>query len=411
MALTVSLAGDWLRSQGNQKSTEGTITFDSSYLTGGEVITAAMVGLGSLDDLTFQHGVTGFVYEWRRTNQTTGFIRVRRATPTHIPTLVVEEAVTISASDVGTLAFLPAYIVALEATAGATWVGRIVPQGVTPAAESSNIGQAAVNFTTGVITTAAADNVTSVRVTYFPQKEGTLFDRSNLVIDETQTLQDDASVGTTNRAALVQYVYNNPGPVVMVPANITDAPASGEFKLDIDSSGNTRIDVHADEDNEVHRITYIRHDGLADGGMMVHDDAVPLDLTGTTLSATERWNWGIDVISGRVPGAGCLMIPGTGTQWVIETADNNNHVGCWAGPSGTAAEDTQAVWNPYDNSMVLVDTGSDAAQLHGHFVGIPWINLDTPTGGGETDATAGAAEVTSASDLSSVVIRFRAIGR
>lgn len=70
MALSVSLTGDWLSSFGNKKASHGTITFDSSYATGGESLTPANVGLGTLDRIHFNTGEDGYVFEYDYSNET-----------------------------------------------------------------------------------------------------------------------------------------------------------------------------------------------------------------------------------------------------------------------------------------------------------------------------------------------------
>jgi hypothetical protein len=177
MAISVSLTGDWLSSFGSKRASEGTITFDSSYVTGGEPITAADVGLGELDSLVLEQGEDGHIIEWIRTSALTGLLKVRGAGATASPRLVIEEVVTVT-THVGTLAHLPAYIVAVDVTAGAaTPACHVAPVGKVAPASS-----VAVDFTTGIMTFNTADAVTSARVTYFPQQEGTIFAKSNMVI-------------------------------------------------------------------------------------------------------------------------------------------------------------------------------------------------------------------------------------
>lgn len=53
MALTVALTGDWMQSMGNKRAVQGTITFDSSYLTGGEALVPSDIGLGVIDTIQF----------------------------------------------------------------------------------------------------------------------------------------------------------------------------------------------------------------------------------------------------------------------------------------------------------------------------------------------------------------------
>lgn len=68
MALTVSLTGDWMASAGSQRATNGTITFDSSYPTGGESLTAANVGLGSISFIEFNQGSSGYTFQYDYAN-------------------------------------------------------------------------------------------------------------------------------------------------------------------------------------------------------------------------------------------------------------------------------------------------------------------------------------------------------
>lgn len=64
MALTVTLSGDWLSSIGNKRAVSGTITFDSSYDSGGESLTAANIGLGRIERIEFNQGEDGYVFEY-----------------------------------------------------------------------------------------------------------------------------------------------------------------------------------------------------------------------------------------------------------------------------------------------------------------------------------------------------------
>lgn len=69
MALTISLAGDWLSSFGNKRAVTGTITFDSSYATGGESLTPANIGLGKIERITFNQAEDGYVFKYDYANQ------------------------------------------------------------------------------------------------------------------------------------------------------------------------------------------------------------------------------------------------------------------------------------------------------------------------------------------------------
>lgn len=62
MALTVTV--DRRTREGNREVTYGTITFDDSYPTGGEAITAANVGLGTIEQLVVHPSSTGHVFPY-----------------------------------------------------------------------------------------------------------------------------------------------------------------------------------------------------------------------------------------------------------------------------------------------------------------------------------------------------------
>lgn len=65
MALTIGNRIDG--TAGNLRIVAGTIDFDSSYPTGGEPLTAANIGLGSIQMILFQQ-TKGIVYEYDFTN-------------------------------------------------------------------------------------------------------------------------------------------------------------------------------------------------------------------------------------------------------------------------------------------------------------------------------------------------------
>lgn len=67
MALTVTLPRDGSGLVGNLRWVRGTIDFDSSYPTGGESLTAANLGLRTIDLLLVQPQ-TGLVFEYDYTN-------------------------------------------------------------------------------------------------------------------------------------------------------------------------------------------------------------------------------------------------------------------------------------------------------------------------------------------------------
>lgn len=54
---------------GDQKIVYGTVTFDSSYPTGGESFDETQIGLHRLDFLTLNQGEDGFVFHWDKANE------------------------------------------------------------------------------------------------------------------------------------------------------------------------------------------------------------------------------------------------------------------------------------------------------------------------------------------------------
>lgn len=405
MALTVGLTGDWLQSQGNRKASSGTITFDTGYLGGGEVLTAAMVGLGNLESLELEQGEDGYIFEWIRTNQTTGLVKVRGV---DIPTLIVEEQAFVHATlDTSTLRFLPAYIVAADAITATGTARRchVVPVGETPAA-----GDVAVNFLTGVMTWNATDDMDTVRVTYFPQKPGTLFDPANMVIDEL-VLADNGANGTalTNPACLIQYVWNDGNNVNCAIDPVGEDPGANDNVVAIDLIGSGGVDTEIrGSSNDVtgvdsYKVTYILNSGLTASG------ATRINDTDLTLNS-EAWDFMVDGLQSE------LQVPGFGTHCVgEETADNQDVP--WAGPSHTAAEN-EPVWNPFGNDILTNQTGTMTTLAMG------WVRLPiNPASIAGVQATAyyglpnqsrslrgNMTEVQTGVDLSAVVVRFRAIG-
>jgi hypothetical protein len=85
MAMTVSLPGDWLENIGNRRAVRGTVTFDTSYTTGGEALTAANVGLGVLEYIDF-NPVAGFTFVY---DYVAGKVKAFAAGQSALPNVVV----------------------------------------------------------------------------------------------------------------------------------------------------------------------------------------------------------------------------------------------------------------------------------------------------------------------------------
>lgn len=390
MALTVSLTGDWLKSSGNQKAVEGTITFDSSYLTGGEVITAAMVGLGSLDSLMLDQGEDGYIIDWIRTSAITGLLKVRggarEGNVARPPTLVVDEVVTVgSVSDIGVLRHKPAYIVSIEVvdTESVSGAFEVIPTGKTPKTKDC-----AVTYTTGVLTFLATDDVNVARVTYFPQQVDGMFATSNLVIDEAHTTNED-SFALTNRAFAVQLVYDSTDSVVMPIIPQDESPGALEVTIEIvDSSSDTLITKNTAENANDLLITYMKHSGLESGAAVI-DDAVDITLTGTD---PEKWNFATDGSETD------LVVPGLGPHIIGEEGTTNQDIRLVVGQSTLLGEDI-ARWLPETNEIQTQQTGTMTVLMQSWFT-VPKSVLQQR-----------GSEAVSGTDLSAVVVRFRATGR
>lgn len=412
MSLAVN-SGYQRTSDGSKNKIVGTLAFDSSYPTGGETLTPDKVGLSRFDSFEIKSRESGYGFEVSlNTDGSIATILVYGGTGaqtsgtgsahTHTFTgtadaspLVVEEVVSVS-SDTGTLANIPAYITSIDVTAGdTTGAFSVIPTGETPLTT-----QCDVDFTTGVLTFLNTDAVTSVRVTYFPKRTGTMW--AQMTVDETATAAA-AKVNLAARAAAVQYVYDTTGGTVLTPVPVGEAPGSGEYALDIDDSSNTSIDTNADIDGNTLKVTYLPYSALPSPDMHIGDADITL--------SSEAWNFTSD------GGYGALVVPGHGCH-VVGEATTTNQASLWAGPSGTAGAGV-ARWRPAVND-ILTNEGSAMTTM-----AIPWIIMPvwalpnhTPAG---TNANESAHTHSIAADVSDEVsngtnltslssVEFEAIG-
>lgn len=343
------------------------VTFDSSYPTGGESLTAADLGWDSIIELKARSTTNGYEFSYDYTNH---LLKAERSTPA----LIVEESVTVT-SNVGALANIPAYIVAVTIS---TTVGlHVVPSTVTPVT-----GQVAVNFTTGAVTFAAADNVTTALVTYFPRKRGTLFDTPTV---NESVVASASKVNLAARAAMVQYVYDSTDGVIDVIVPSGEAPAAThQASIDINDSGNTSIDTHADDDGNTLLVTYIPYSYLTDPSMFLDDTDISSDFEPYNFTGTGNYN--------------ALVVPGLGTHLVGEEADATNRDIPFGGPSRTATNGTLAVWNPSTNTVTAAQTTNLAT------VSIPWILMGPSNMGNSLN------EVPAGTNLAAITVRMFALG-
>ncbi|MHA2426514.1 MAG: hypothetical protein ACXADB_00540 [Candidatus Hermodarchaeia archaeon] len=292
----------------------GDITFDSSYPIGGESaefpwdIDAAR--RNDLSRVTFEQPISGYSFQFDHTNK-----KIRVLQPGK--SLIVEEAVTV-ASNAGQLAHKPFYILSIEVTAGTT----TGPFSVIPTGETPLTTQCAVTFTTGALAFLAGDAVTAVRVTYIPLHESGPFSSANLVVDEAVTAAA-AKAELANRAAAVQYVWDDTDGILDVLEPVGEAPtATHNAVVDItNATPTTDIDFHADDEANAIKVTYIKYGAFPAFAQLGDGDITLAGADPEAYGFTENHYHG-------------LAIPGLGTALVGEATATNVAL-IWSGPSGT----------------------------------------------------------------------------
>lgn len=280
---------------------------DTAHPSGGYAISPQSVGLNSRIDgarliglnAALPAGVNDVV--WDQANQKF------QAISGQIPPLVPKEVVTVG-SHAGRLAYVPGYIIAAAAVAGGTTGPlRIIPVGETPAT-----GQVAVNLVTGACVFATADAVTSAVFTYIPLGVGP-FIEANRVVDESNAGTNDTTRDLANRAALIQYVWNDTAGSLPTLVPVGEAPGSGEAAIDINNSGTTTITVNAGQDDATYKITYWKFSALG------VDDFAWTDQADITITSTSLFAFADDL---AVPPNG-IWIPGFGNVIVGEATATN----------------------------------------------------------------------------------------
>ena len=301
------------------------------------------------------------------------------------PALIVEEAVVVT-THIGTLTELPAYIVAIDVTAGTTTGPfHAIPTGETPLTV-----ECAVTFTTGTLTFVSTDAVTAVRVTYFPQRNGTMFDSANLVVDEA-VVAAAAKTEFANRAFAVQYVYDNTDNVRVALEPVGEAPsATHTGVIDItNATPTTDIDSHTDDEGNSLKVTYLKYSGLDDAQQAINDADI-------TLSGTNPEQFDFNNV-GLYHG---LVVPGLGTQLVGEATATNVEL-IWSGPSATTAAGVPT-WHPALNT-IRTEEGTVVTTT-----AIPYFIVDSGVMAPEAVDTAAGTEV--ASDVDVGAFQFIAFG-
>jgi hypothetical protein len=369
MPLTLSRASNREGVMGDMRYAFVDITFDSSYPTGGESLLPADLGWDSIHFVKPQN-IPGYMFDYEETGQT---LRAFRASPL----LIVEEALTI-ASDVGTLRNIPAFVSGVDVTAGGTTSGfRVIPSTDTPITR-----QVAVNFTTGVVTFAAADAVTAARFTYFPVSVGSIF--ASPTVNEA-VVAAGAGVNLAARAAMVQYVYDTTGNTLLVVVPVGEAPNAGEVAIDINNSGNTTITTNAGINGNSLLVTYIPFTALPDPSMFVDDGDISSTFEPYNFTTTSNY-YG-------------MTVSAYGGFLVGEEGDATNRVVPIGGPLSTGANNTMVQWQPALNIYTAAQNTNLAT------VSNPWIVIPPAY------LTNVMREVPNATDLSTIVTRVLIYGR
>ena len=385
---------------GHRKFSTGVLTFDSSYATGGELLTLGAIAMSNIDYIDV-NPFAGYTFRYDYTNNRVLAYRVAAFTPAFTgtvqatPRVIVEEVVAVSANT-GTLANIPGYIMTVEVTAGSvTGAFTVIPTGVTPVTL-----QVDVNFADGVMTFLGTDAVTSVRVTYIPRTSQGLFAAANLV--QETVVSAAGGVNLAARACLVQFVYNSTTPLQQVAVPVGEVPSSGEYALDINNSGATTITGEATQDGNTLTVRSVLFSGLPNILQFIEDADVT--LTGTD---PEQWKWNLGAEGNREG----LVIPGFGCHLVGEETATNQFIPI-VGPSGSVGENV-AVWAPFLNLIQTQQTGT-MTTLAISWLALPrfvWNEPSTPAGTINAQAEAALAEVANATNLATVAPRFFAVGR
>jgi len=381
MALTLTQQSRTI--MGNKRAVVYTATLDSSYPTGGEALTAANLGLVSVDFLLAE-SKNGYMFEYDYTNS-----KLKAYYPSGTPTftgtaktehLIVEETVTVS-TNVGTLANVPFYVCSIEATAGGTTgLVNIIPTGETPLTK-----QCAATLTDGTLTFVAADAVTEAKVTYIPLQTSGPFVEANRVVDESVTAAA-AKTELANRAAAIQYVWDDTDGVICTFEPVGEAPsATHKCVVDItNGTPTTDIDSHADDEANTLKVTYVKYSALPAACCIGDED---ISLTSEAYDFT------------AVGGYMGTVIPGLGTQLCGEEADTTNATATIQGPGATAAN-VLAKWEPTKNYLL---TNNTAAMVT---FSMPFFVIDSAQMAGLTSVGTNAGEagdeVTNLTNLSSV---------
>ena len=409
-------------SLGSLRGATAVATFDNSYPTGGEALLPNKLGMGQILMLNVLQGEDGYVFKWDSTNNkilvyqsgdpagtinTPTFTGDAQTVTTQVPFFVEEESVSVAAGgspDTGTLSYVPAYIVSVADSTGVTY--QVIPSGETPVDNVS----VAVNFTTGVLTFADADDPSAVRVTYFPSRVGTFFDNANAVEETLTGTNGTGYVDFTNRAAVIQFIFDSTTPQLLPFEPVGEAPADNKVEVDMTRSAATSFKNHSGEESSAIKVRYLNHSALTPGITFVDDADVSLTTNDKDFSGTSG-----------LSGDDLLVVPGFGTNVSGEETGNGNENAVW-GDSGTTEANNVARWAPKvnlwatANSSAFVTTSISSLQIDLNELTPPQPVPSLVTGTNQALTFTGGgvavlAQAANGANLSAVIVEIFALGR
>lgn len=322
------------------------LTGTSSYPAGGYDVQPQWGDIGTVKGIdVLDQNTAGTPFELRFNKGTKKLQAYRKQ---GLVDMVIEEVVTV-ASNLGTLANVPAYILAVQATAGSvTGAFKTIPTGATPLTK-----QVAVTFPTGGLTFLGTDAVTAAKVTYIPMGIGP-FIPANQVIDELVTL-NSSGVNLANQASLVQYVYDaldvsNPRPAII---NAAGSPATHQIAINLDNSTNTTLTSNAAQSGHAGaKVTYWKRSAFG----------APLGYTAQANIAVSSNAIKLSTVLGIYG----IFVPCFGEVLVGLTAGPAFVEEVMEGPSGSVAANV-AVYNPALQKLSF-NAGDSLANIEAAFI-------------------------------------------
>lgn len=334
MTITATLAKGNEEVAGTLRRNFITIGMDSSYPDGGEALTARQLGLNTVKTVQ-DLNVGGYTLHYDIANSKLQAFQQG-------PALVTEDTGAFTAGAAYTLKKLPGFVLSIRGTAGSTGVKRIIPTG-----ETVSAGQAAITWTTGVITWGDAA-ITRAIITYIPRGVPG-FSTNLLVIDEAVTLADAGGglgSGTlANRAAAIAYVWDDEDNTVLTYIPVGETPSGAQCAIDINSTGSTIITVET----------------AAIGNGAAKLKVTYLKFTGNPLTAGLNWRDQTDwVVTSDTLGPGTdsawdvagVVIPAFGQVIVGETGAAANKQAILVDAAGSTAANV-AVHDPSRNTIAF----------------------------------------------------------